>query len=226
MRRAATKNLCHTDMIRLANLLVLAVFLPGLQLPVLLILLCLGLSWMLLFDRTALRLSWLRISRLRWLFAAIAVLYVGFTPGTPVFGPVSLEGLLEGSQRVLVLMTLVVAVVLVLHNYSAGQLASALLGLLRPLALLRLPVESAARRIAVTLDRVTEVEQLVKSQRRTGELMPARRLADICERLEAQAAEDLPVHPLVRAPAPIWYAWFLPLGLALILFVARTMVVL
>lgn len=112
------------------------------------------------------------IGRLRWLLLSILVLYLGFTPGEPLTAwtpGFSREGLLEGSRRVLVLLSLVTAVYWLMATTPVPQLVGAFDQLLRPLRICRVPTERFTRRLALTLAALDGVEARYRALRADGQ---------------------------------------------------------
>lgn len=166
--------------------------------------------------RQALESIW----RLRWLLLAIAVLYLGFTPGQPLFAfsdlP-SIQGVTEGLRRVLILVLILLAVQAVLRALGAQQLAAAIVQLAAPLRSLGLPVDRFAIRLATALDVVQRVgEQAREARDRADRGTVVQRAAQLIVDVEAaaaQAADSLGEVP--RLPAVAWWAWALPALVAL-----------
>jgi len=167
------------------------------------------------------------LSRMRWFFLSIAMVYVFFTPGRLVFsalpwGP-TWEGLHEGMLRVGVLVLIVLAVNLLLRTTGREALTAAILWCLRLLSWIGLPHERLAVRIALTLDTVGEVQSVYRHGPRGDEAQTARqpvtvRLARIGETAKrlfvsvAQQAESAPLHSIEISEAsrpPLWQ-WLFP----------------
>lgn len=111
------------------------------------------------------------LRRMRWFLFSIVFIYAWLTPGVPLFGEVfdsslqpSVEGLWQGGQRLLALILIVAVVHWLLLVTSREQLVAALYWLGAPLAVLGLPRERFAVRIALTLARVTDVQKQVAAQ--------------------------------------------------------------
>lgn len=156
---------------RLLLLLVLALSLaplPLLDLLVLTTVLALG------YRRSDPR-AWRRLGsgvlRLRWLLLSIFVLYLGFTPGTPLspWTPgFSVEGALEGARRTTVLLCLITAVYWLMAVTPVPQLVAALDQLLMPLRRGGLSTDRLTRRIGLTLAALDEVEADYQRLRSAG----------------------------------------------------------
>lgn len=158
--------------------------------------------------------------RLRWLLLAIAVLYLGFTPGQPIvdFAPgLSREGLAEGSRRALVLMVLVSAVQAVLIVTTPSQIAAALHSFTAPLALLGFDRERFALRFALALNGVAAAQQLLPPVRRGSVEGFVEASAQAVLNVERGVASDDADVVLVPQPTVPWWQWLLPLlvGIAL-----------
>lgn len=92
--------------------------------------------------------------RLRWLLAAVVLVYAFLSPG---------DGFrwFDAVARGAVLVCAVVAVQLALHGLPAAELASALSRVLAPLTRVGIRSERFAHRLALTLDAVPEVQALI-----------------------------------------------------------------
>ena len=88
------------------------------------------------------------IFRLRWLMLSIILIYLLFTPGSPLFsnesvGSPSWQGLVLGAHRAAILLLMVVAVSVLLQSTSKSQLIAALLWLFAPFEKLGLSLVNA-----------------------------------------------------------------------------------
>lgn len=206
-------------LIRVLCLVVLAAALPAMSLTA--VTLCAGLLLCVytLLARSALQRLAKGLSRLRWLFLALFVLYLGFTPGEPLLPQLpglSREGLLEGLRRALVLFDLLTAVYLLLAMTSVPQLIQALRLGARPLRPLGLNADRLALRMALAMDGVGRAEQdlsALRAQRR-GALEAA--VAVILD-IETRAQEPAPPTALPDERMPALWQWLLPLALVTLL---------
>lgn len=203
--------------IRLASVLALVVFVPQFGVLTLLVLSAAMLLQRAVAGRQALDQALQSIWRLRWLLLAIGVLYLGFTPGEPLFPfteRISRQGALEGARRVLVLVAILLAVHTVLRALGPRQLAAGITQLAAPLRMLGLPVDRFAMRLATALDAVQTVGERTRAARDNAAagsmLQRAARLIVDVEQASAEAADDLATVPTL--PAPAWWAWLLPLA--------------
>lgn len=96
------------------------------------------------------------VFQIRWLLLAVATVIVVFTPGTW-----SAARLLDAAWRCGVLVCAVTAVQLALSGLSPDALATGLARVLAPLRWTRLPVDTFARRLTLTLDAVPQVQALI-----------------------------------------------------------------
>ncbi len=207
-------------LIRILSLLVLAAALPVLALPVLVALLLLLLA---LLSR--LPGGWQRwmqgLWRLKWLFLALFVLYVGYTPGEPLWPALpglSAEGLHEGSRRALVLGVLLAAVQGLMAVTPTPQLVEAMRQLLRPLRVIGIDGNRFALRLALVLSAVGDLQKrLAVVRANTANLLDAAgaAVADI------ERASSSPAPPLASAglAAPRLVEFLLPLAFAALLWV-------
>lgn len=206
---------------RILCLMVLAALLPGLSLLALALIAALLLLSYCLLARTQLPRLAYGLLRLRWLFLAIFVLYVGYTPGEPWFERLpglSREGLHEGTRRALVLFDLLIAVYLLLAATPLSALVQGLNRALWPLRGLGLDTAAFARRLALALGQVGDLQDRVEGLRREGHgvLDVA---TGLVREIEQFAATASPVPTVLDpGPAPQLWEWLLPLLLALLLW--------
>lgn len=94
--------------------------------------------------------------RTRWLLFAVAFVIIVFTPGAW-----STARFVEAAWRCGVLVCAVTAVQLALSGLPADAMAAGLARILAPLRWTRLPVDTFARRLTLTLDAVPRVQALI-----------------------------------------------------------------
>ena len=200
---------------RVLWLLALAAMLPRMPLTDLCVLAVLLLAAYRYFAAGALSRLLAGIVRIRYLLAAIAVLYVGFTPGEPLWDRlpgISREGVIEGGRRAMVLVDLLIAVYLLLAVTAVTELAAAIAQLLWPLSRLGLPLGAVAPRISMTLAAVPELEAALRAERaRSQSWLGA--LSGLVERIERGQLPAVPPGPALRLPPPklVQFAWLLPI---------------
>ena len=209
--------------IRILCLMVLAALLPGLSLSAVSVLawLLLGLYAWLAGDQFQRLLRGLL--RLRWLFLAIFVLYLGFTPGDPVVAQLpglSREGMFEGARRSLILLDLLTAVYLLLVSTPIPALVQGINRGLWPLRAIGLDPAAFSLRLALALDQVGGMQARISELRNAkGSLLDA--AAELIRGLEAHP-ESIPaaVSPamLGPGPAPRYWEWLLPVALGSVLW--------
>lgn len=115
---------------------------------------CLGLALAALaFARAHLGLLLLRS---RWLLLTMLILFGWLTPGTPLqwLPGASQEGLLLAAENAARLLIALSVVALLLNALSSAQLVAGMRTLLAPLALLGIPRDRIAVRLALTLNEV------------------------------------------------------------------------
>ncbi len=160
-------------------------------------------------------------ARLRWLLLSIVIVYLWFTPGTPIFPELlawspSYEGVMIGLHRVAILLLLVLAVSLLLQSTPLIMMIAALLWLLHPFARLGLPHERLAVRLALTLEAVGDLPAMVATppvvtkglrQRMQAAVV---RMVDLFDQV-TQHAHSLPCRaievPILQAPG--WLQWLM-----------------
>lgn len=203
--------------VRLVTLLLLAVGLMLVDLRALFAFACvvaLMFGWERGFGALA---GWLRaLWQLKWLFFALAVLYLGFTPGTPLLPWIerpTLQGTLEGAHRGLILATLLMAVHWLVRPVPTEALAGGMIWLTTPLRRLGLRTDRFAARLAMTLHRVGELQEQVGALRgaaRRGWLDTA---ADLIRGIE-QPPEARSSGQSIALPSPRAGEWLMPALLA------------
>ncbi len=176
------------------------------------------------------------LRRMRWFLLSIALIYAWLTPGVPLFGEIfepslqpSIEGLWQGGQRLLALILIVAAVHWLLSVTSREQLVAALYWLGFPLQPLGLSRERFAVRIALTLERVADVQQQVAAQIEQGDVDKAdiKSYAAIAANLVVGVVQQADqsrcdVVEINVADKPPWWQWCWPsLVLLVMLLVAK-----
>jgi len=106
---------------------------------------------------------WRFMRRMRWFWLSIILLYTMMTPGgghTIMLGSLelSLGGFLLGLERCLALATVLFYFALLIHTTAQARLQGALYWLLQPMARLGLPAASLSIRIALTMQKVHELQ--------------------------------------------------------------------
>lgn len=107
--------------------------------------------------------TWRLMRRMRWFWLSIVLLYTLMTPGggqSVVLGTIelSLGGLWLGLERCLALATVLLFFSLLIHTTPPIQLQGALYWLLRPLRHLGLPADRLSVRVALTLQKIHELQ--------------------------------------------------------------------
>ncbi|WP_455207646.1 hypothetical protein [Kaarinaea lacus] len=106
------------------------------------------------------------IKRMRWLFLSILIVYLWFTPGEPLIPMASafiptFEGLQTGMLRIFSLVLIIFAVNYFISTIARNRLVEAIVWLLYPFNWLGLDTRQLALRIALTLELIPRVQQLV-----------------------------------------------------------------
>lgn len=207
--------------VRIACLLAFAALLPILPITALALAAAALLITHACLGRASLRRYGRGLLRLRYLFLAILILYVGLTPGTPLWSAlpgISVAGLSEGTRRALVLVDLLAAVFWLTQVTPMPALAGGLLWLLRPLRLIAVDDRRLGLRLALALEYVTEAGRLIDGVRREAGrgLIDAAAAAILrAEELSRSGQGDVAV-PTSSAP-PLWQ-WLAPLSLVAFFF--------
>jgi len=106
------------------------------------------------------------LKRMRWLFLSILIVYLWFTPGEPII-PIpsdyvpTVEGLKTGLLRVFSLVLIIFAVNYFISSIARNRLVEAIVWLLYPLNWLGIDSRQLALRIALTLELIPRVQQIV-----------------------------------------------------------------
>lgn len=175
--------------------------------------------------------AWPLLRRMRWLFLSLLIVYLWFTPGQPLLPAIAsqptLEGVLEGLQRISALALLALAASLLMQSMTREALIAALYRLLSPLRWLRVQPERIAVRITLTLEAVTEVQQLLAEQLREhpadASRNPVARISAVSAGLFQAViarAENTPRTTLsiTTGDRPSTVQWLMPLALGGILW--------
>lgn len=176
------------------------------------------------------------LRRLKWLLLSIAVLYLWFTPGEPLWPQSSPawwmpsgQGVWLAAVRTATLVLVVAAASLLVASTPRPDLLGALYWLARPLGRVGLPPERLVLRLALTLEAVQSLQgalpEAYRSARTRGSrLRAAAETAAGAFTLAVERAEGAPcpVRRLDIPPRPRALQWLLPPLLAG-LFVATTL---
>lgn len=114
-------------------------------------------------SRDIFSFTWRLIRRMRWFWLSIILLYTLMTPGggqSVMLGSLelSLGGLFLGLERCLALATVLLFFALLIHTTPPTHLQGALFWLLQPLRLAGLPANKLSIRIALTLQKIHELQ--------------------------------------------------------------------
>jgi energy-coupling factor transporter transmembrane protein EcfT len=187
-------------------------------------------------DGHAWRSAWRLLRRMRWLFLSIAVIYLWFTPGVPLIsGNRSLaewlptvEGLWQGTLRMMSLALMVTFASLLLSVTSRGEVLGALHWMMTPLGILRFPHERFAVRAALSLEAVAQVQAHVRAALAVGgeSVNPLSRIGAVTGAIFGTvtgAAECAPCESVLLSEqaAPPLAQWAVPLLLTVLMVLAR-----
>lgn len=106
------------------------------------------------------------LRRMRWLFLSILIVYLWFTPGEPIIPSTAdyiptVEGLKTGLLRVFSLVLIIFAVNYFISTIARNRLVEAIVWLLYPLNWIGIDSSQLALRIALTLELIPRVQQIV-----------------------------------------------------------------
>lgn len=169
------------------------------------------------------------LSRLRWLLLSILVVYLWFTPGTPLLTAwpeagwmPTREGLVAGAQRVGILAVMVMTVSVLIASTPRERLLGALYWLALPLSPFGLSRERLVLRTALAFEAVVVLQrdlvdryaELRLGQTRLGALAgtAAQAFADVVRRAETEPCAP---RRLTVPDAPSRMQWLYPLLLGL-----------
>lgn len=169
------------------------------------------------------------LRRLRWFFVSLLVLFFWFTPGDPLLFADAVgsrwlptrEGVIEGTIRISALVVIVLAVNLILATTPREQLLAGLLWLAAPLEKLGADRERFALRVALVLDAVPKVQELLGEARCSIATHRARGFAAVGTTAgraletalrEADNASLSPLPVQLGTAPPVWQ-WVLPAAL-------------
>ena len=176
-------------------------------------------------------LSMLR--RMRWFFLSITIIYAWLTPGRPLWGESlfiswwvpSIEGVLMGGHRLLVLVMIVMMVQWLLWVTSRAQLVSALYWLSTPLWMVGFARDRLVVRVTLTLEVLEYIqsylgEQLKKTAVKRGDLRGYALVAATLVSEVVQRSEQVPCQVLVIdvEPQPPLVQWLWPLALVVLMW--------
>ena len=173
--------------------------------------------------------------RLRWLFLSLAILFFWFTPGEPLFTLTlaqtivpTWEGVKLGTQRVIALVLMVTGAHLLLQCTSRSQLLQAIYVLSWPLLCVPGLRERFAVRLALTMEHVTRVQDLVleaRSEATSGGIRRQERWGRLVREVLQRTlslADDVGAPILIVSDdvrPPMWQ-WIMLLAVAALLIVA------
>lgn len=180
--------------------------------------------------------TWRLMRRMRWFWLSIILLYTLMTPGgghSIMLGTIelSLGGFLLGLERCLALATILLFFSLLIHTTPPMQLQGALYWLLQPLQRLGLPASRVSIRIALTLQKIQELQGLWSAASENKQILRSWR--DIPERIAAlihevfgrAEAKPLEVELTLETSAPGRWQWFLLMLIVTLIVVTRIMTV-
>lgn len=126
------------------------------------------------------------LRRSRWLLLTMLLMFGWLTPGTPLSGVpgASREGLWLAAENLARLTIALAAVALVLNALSPAALVAGLRSLLAPLAVLNVPRDRIAVRLALTLEEV-------EAARRGGDAVPGSGVDSLSLPASSPGAADL-----------------------------------
>jgi energy-coupling factor transport system permease protein len=220
--------------IRVFSVIVALVFLATPVWDVVLFVLIFSLGLLVFRGRQLLRSSLKMLWRLKWLYLSIFIVYGWFTPGEAVvtlelisasYLP-TVDGLQAGALRVAVLIAIVSMVSSLLQTIEKEKLVSAIIWLTLPLKTIGLDTRRFALLLVLTLDKVlvsetTMRECLQDNKQQTGLMSTASTvIVRAVVKVEKVAGQGQAVEiSLDEVTSPPLWQWFLPLMLAIVLYI-------
>ena len=193
---------------------------------------CLFLAFAFMSPGDIFAFSWRLMRRMRWFWLSIILLYTLMTPGggqSFMLGPLELSvgGFWLGLERCLALLTVLLYFALLIHTTPASQLQGALYWLVQPLRRLGLPANRLSIRIALTLQKIHELQSRWSAN--TGPKMTLSSWRDIPERIAAlihevfTQAETTPAQTelVLVTDAPNHYQWIVLVILIMLIVAVR-----
>lgn len=165
------------------------------------------------------------LRRLRWLFMSLLVVYLWFTPGTPIAGPAdspwvpTWQGATQGTERIAALVLIVLAVNLLIARTARPKLLAAIHWVSYPLRFFGCSRDRFALRLVLAMEAVAMLQPLLAARRallRHSTKSIVARLGDAAAELFGETlrrAEEAPCTPHVvpALAAPVWWQWGYPL---------------
>lgn len=175
------------------------------------------------------------LRRMRWFFLSILIIYLWFTPGTPVWPGIPLryeawlptmQGVELGLVRGAALALIVLGVTLLLQTTPRHGLITGIRWLVRPLPLPGRFHDVLALRIALVLETVPKLQPMVQSAlpaRQAGERAVARigRTAAALVAMTVDEAQRAPSETIELPPErhPPLMQWLWPVGLGVVFWI-------
>ena len=178
------------------------------------------------------------IRRMRWFFLSIFIIYSWLTPGQAVAFPFTpyaswlptTEGIVSGLMRAASLSLILMAVNLLLRCTSRQQLVMALYWLASPLRVLGISRERLSIRIALVLEMIGEVQEVVRDAfaEVRGRVRSLDDIGDFAAGVfhkVTRYAENMPVNSITiyGCNAPTVLQWLLPVVMCM-MFVAAGLI--
>lgn len=178
-----------------------------------------------LAERQQISRSSRMVYRLKWLFLSIAIIYLWWTPGTPLllldvneaWMPTS-EGLEQALLRIAVLVLIIFGVNLVLSGMQQAEAIAAIRWMLLPLAKTGIDIETFSIRSSLVVRYLSGMREDVSSEKseNTTQASAWTRIIETLVRLYRQAI-DVPVKhmqpieiPEIKRPGLLH--WLIPVG--------------
>jgi energy-coupling factor transporter transmembrane protein EcfT len=174
-------------------------------------------------QQRGLRKLWVMVTRLRWLWLSLCVVYFWFTPGAALFPQIggwspSVPGVREGLVRVGILLELVAGAHLLLQSTPRERLLGAVHWLVTPLRRFGASPDRFALRLVLVLEVVPQIRPLTRSSRSRSDQRRGRvaRLAGAAAevfRATLEQAATSSLHPIdiPDSGAPPAVEWLYPL---------------
>ncbi len=164
------------------------------------------------------------IFRLRWFWVSIIILYIGFTPGPPVWPTAywspSYEGFRMALMRLLILLDIFTLVFILHSKVTRSNILAGLHSLCWPLQFKQGLRDKLVMRLILTFEYVEKLPELYKqvSEKCEPNITAVNRVVYILQ----QMIHNMPVNKVdssatfQRLSNPVWYEWSYPVLIAVV----------
>jgi len=164
------------------------------------------------------------LMRMKWFFISIFIVYLSFTPGSPLwvssFWSPTIEGISQGGYRVGILLLVILAAKMLMNSVSQDSLISALYWLLAPLKYVGELRSVFIVRLVLTIESVEKVQSILVKEKEHVSSMDVNAMEKWREYFSSvfhslitrrQCVDQMREFPLL-APPSLWQ-WCVPIAL-------------